>query len=348
MSGGRPRRRCVQPADGPGVRRRRCPTGVEQVNPLEYRDPRSAAPTAVCSSSVRRRPASSWPRRSNGRGGRSRCRSASTCGCRARTGAATSSTGWRRSVGSTSATTRSRTSHKARKGASPQLVGTPGTADAGPEPPRRDRVSQLRGRLGSDPRRRRDVLGWAAQPLRAGRPEARPTARRHRRVDHRRPGSTARSATRSGSSRPHVAQGAPLTLDLSRGEIRRSSGRPGSDPTCRGSSCRCSTPPGGCRHDGGVVDAPGVYILGSTFLRRRRSSFIHGRRGTTTRRTWPITSSASDLTAQAACLRSALRADVAEQLDLPAQRQTVAARARAASSVARATNSSSPMLWIAS
>ncbi len=31
------------------------------------------------------------------------------------------------------------------------------------------------------------------------------------------------------------------------------------------------------RHDGGVVrDAPGVYLLGSTLLRRRSSSFIHG------------------------------------------------------------------------
>ena len=30
------------------------------------------------------------------------------------------------------------------------------------------------------------------------------------------------------------------------------------------------------RHDGGVVGAPGVYVLGLTFLRRRKSSFIHG------------------------------------------------------------------------
>ena len=34
---------------------------------------------------------------------------------------------------------------------------------------------------------------------------------------------------------------------------------------------------GGIRHDGGVVvDAPGLYYLGATFLRRRKSSFIHG------------------------------------------------------------------------
>jgi putative flavoprotein involved in K+ transport len=34
---------------------------------------------------------------------------------------------------------------------------------------------------------------------------------------------------------------------------------------------------GKVRHVGGVVtDAPGMYILGETFLRRRKSSFIHG------------------------------------------------------------------------
>jgi putative flavoprotein involved in K+ transport len=33
---------------------------------------------------------------------------------------------------------------------------------------------------------------------------------------------------------------------------------------------------GRLRHDGGVVDAPGLYVLGHTFLRRRKSSFIHG------------------------------------------------------------------------
>ena len=30
------------------------------------------------------------------------------------------------------------------------------------------------------------------------------------------------------------------------------------------------------RHDGGVVDQPGMYALGLPVLRRRKSSFIHG------------------------------------------------------------------------
>ena len=33
---------------------------------------------------------------------------------------------------------------------------------------------------------------------------------------------------------------------------------------------------GRLRHDGGVVDAPGLYVMGLTFMRRRKSSFIHG------------------------------------------------------------------------
>ncbi len=35
-------------------------------------------------------------------------------------------------------------------------------------------------------------------------------------------------------------------------------------------------PRGRFRHDGGVADLPGVYLLGMPFLRRRKSSFIHG------------------------------------------------------------------------
>jgi putative flavoprotein involved in K+ transport len=30
------------------------------------------------------------------------------------------------------------------------------------------------------------------------------------------------------------------------------------------------------RHDGGIVEAPGLYALGLPLLRRRKSSFIYG------------------------------------------------------------------------
>jgi len=33
---------------------------------------------------------------------------------------------------------------------------------------------------------------------------------------------------------------------------------------------------GELRHHGGIVDAPGLYALGLPFMRRRKSSFIHG------------------------------------------------------------------------
>jgi putative flavoprotein involved in K+ transport len=33
---------------------------------------------------------------------------------------------------------------------------------------------------------------------------------------------------------------------------------------------------GRIRHDGGVVEAPGMYLLGMQFLRRRKSALIDG------------------------------------------------------------------------
>jgi putative flavoprotein involved in K+ transport len=33
---------------------------------------------------------------------------------------------------------------------------------------------------------------------------------------------------------------------------------------------------GRLQHDGGIVSVPGLYVMGLPFLRRRRSSFIHG------------------------------------------------------------------------
>ena len=56
----------------------------------------------------------------------------------------------------------------------------------------------------------------------------------------------------------------------------RSCGRPASGPTTAGSTCPWSTRRASLRHDGGVVDSPGLYALGLPVLRRRKSTFIHG------------------------------------------------------------------------
>ena len=70
--------------------------------------------------------------------------------------------------------------------------------------------------------------------------------------------------------------GAPLTLDLTRGEIGSVVWATGFRPDFSWVHLPVFDDNGRLRHDGGVVDAPGVYYLGGTFLRRRKSSFIHG------------------------------------------------------------------------
>jgi putative flavoprotein involved in K+ transport len=68
----------------------------------------------------------------------------------------------------------------------------------------------------------------------------------------------------------------PLTLDLSRGEIRSIVWATGFKPDLSWLDLPVFDDKGRLRHDGGVVAVPGVYVLGATFLRRRKSSFIHG------------------------------------------------------------------------
>jgi putative flavoprotein involved in K+ transport len=73
-----------------------------------------------------------------------------------------------------------------------------------------------------------------------------------------------------------VDRGTPLSLDLTSGEITTIVWATGFQPDLSWVRLPVFDAAGRLRHDGGVVDAPGVYFLGASFLRRRRSSFIHG------------------------------------------------------------------------
>jgi putative flavoprotein involved in K+ transport len=67
-----------------------------------------------------------------------------------------------------------------------------------------------------------------------------------------------------------------LWLDLKSGEIRSIVWATGFRPDYSWLHLPVLDAKGRLHHDGGVVDAPGVYALGLPVLRRRKSSFIHG------------------------------------------------------------------------
>jgi putative flavoprotein involved in K+ transport len=68
-----------------------------------------------------------------------------------------------------------------------------------------------------------------------------------------------------------------LELDLRRGEISTIIWATGYRPDYSWLELPVLDRHGRIRHDGGVVtDAPGVYLVGMPFLRRRRSTYIHG------------------------------------------------------------------------
>jgi putative flavoprotein involved in K+ transport len=69
---------------------------------------------------------------------------------------------------------------------------------------------------------------------------------------------------------------ARLNLDLRKGEIRSIIWATGFRPDYSWLDVPVVDHKGYLRHDGGVVDAPGLYVLGLPVLRRRKSSFIHG------------------------------------------------------------------------
>jgi putative flavoprotein involved in K+ transport len=67
-----------------------------------------------------------------------------------------------------------------------------------------------------------------------------------------------------------------LQADLGSGEIRTVLWATGFRPDYSWLDVPVLDPKGRLRHDGGVVDGPGLYALGLPVLRRRRSTFIHG------------------------------------------------------------------------
>lgn len=163
---------------------------------------------------------------------------------------------------------------KARKVASPQLIGTPerrtldlnGLTDAG---------VQLRGRLGAI----REGVAMFSGGLRnhcalADQKLGRLLDDIDEWIAEQGLDTGVGLAERFEATR--VTRGTPLTLDLGRGEIKTIVWATGFRPDLSWVDLPVFDSKGHLRHDGGVVDAPGVYFLGGTFLRRRKSSFLHG------------------------------------------------------------------------
>jgi putative flavoprotein involved in K+ transport len=68
----------------------------------------------------------------------------------------------------------------------------------------------------------------------------------------------------------------PLGLDLNRGEIRTIIWATGFRPDYSWLEIPVLDRKGYIRHDGGVVESPGMYLMGMQFLRRRKSALIDG------------------------------------------------------------------------
>ena len=73
-----------------------------------------------------------------------------------------------------------------------------------------------------------------------------------------------------------VPESSRLQLDLRGGEIRTVVWATGFRPDYGWLDVPVVDPKGHLRHNGGLVDSPGLYALGLPVLRRRKSTFIHG------------------------------------------------------------------------
>ena len=68
----------------------------------------------------------------------------------------------------------------------------------------------------------------------------------------------------------------PLGMDLTSGEIKTILWATGFRPDFSWLDVPVFDHKGRIRHDGGIVDAPGMYLMGMQFLRRRKSALIDG------------------------------------------------------------------------
>ena len=75
-----------------------------------------------------------------------------------------------------------------------------------------------------------------------------------------------------------VPESPRLELDLTSGEIQTIIWATGYRPDYSWLDVPVLDRKGLIRHDGGVVESPGMYVIGTPFLRRRKSSFIDGGR----------------------------------------------------------------------
>jgi putative flavoprotein involved in K+ transport len=73
-----------------------------------------------------------------------------------------------------------------------------------------------------------------------------------------------------------VPESSRLQIDLRRGEIHTIVWATGFRPDYSWLDVPVVDEKGALRHDGGIVESPGMYALGLPVLRRRKSTFIHG------------------------------------------------------------------------
>jgi putative flavoprotein involved in K+ transport len=83
------------------------------------------------------------------------------------------------------------------------------------------------------------------------------------------------SAPAEDAEPTRIGDAVPLGLDLESGEIKSIVWATGYRPDYSWLKAPVFDRKGELQHDGGIV-APGLYVLGLPFLRRRKSSFIHG------------------------------------------------------------------------